>query len=257
MRYSALIILVLFLFSPDLYAQKKKNKYDTYWEQEAKNERLKVLNDSAHKSFQNGNLAQAIELYKAALKVIPDHQYTLAKLQDLEILNTEIREIITKMGTQSKLNIQTNIPELELVHSVRERVTDEVEFAEPIIDTLASADTSSIIVEKTQEKEIVEPAQNLPARKEPKPVKASNASESTFDLKTFRQEIAQSFPEGFSEEEYRQGRKIITRRVVVSGSLGDEYLKVKHDYGATFYFKNKQYTDINIWLLESKGKKKD
>ena len=91
--------------------------------------------------------------------------------------------------------------------------------------------------------EVVEPIQEESTK--------VSATESNFNLSTFRLDLAKSFEEGFTEEEYRQGRKIITRRVIVRNDLGDEYLKVKHDYGATFYFKNKQSVSINVWLKES------
>ncbi len=266
MRHLVLIIGLLTL-SSGLQAQKKKNKYDLYWEEQAKKEKLEAFKDSAHQAFQSGNLDLAIKLYKEGLKVLPDDKYTNAKVQDLNILQADIEGLINKMSYKSKVNLETSMPELELVHSISSVENEELQL--PLPDEEDSLQTESILeveidpikptadVKNEDLKDEIETKAKVSKEieKQSKSIikETAEVSETPFNIKTFRQEIAQQFPEGFTEEEYRKGRKVITRRVVVKGSLGDEYLKVRHDYGATFYFKNKQSTSINVWLRESKG----
>jgi len=255
MRLIILLFALLVFIPESIVAQKKKSKYDIYWEQEAINQKHQAIKDSGDKSFQNGNLEEAIRLYERAKKLKSEDHYTNAKIQDLNILNREISDIIQRMGTKSRVELGEKMPELELVHSVTNIEVEEIDLPEPDEDSIVKPlqeDTITAEAQPTKDPvkteakrsvEVVEPIQEESTK--------VSATESNFNLSTFRLDLAKSFEEGFTEEEYRQGRKIITRRVIVRNDLGDEYLKVKHDYGATFYFKNKQSVSINVWLKES------
>lgn len=256
MQNRYLIVACLCFLSLSVFSQ-KKNKYDLYWEQQAIEEKKKEWCDSAHKAFKTGDLQLALDLYQKALDVKPEDQFVKAKIQDLDILNREIKAIINKMGTSNKLDLNNSMPELDLVYSIRNAENESLEEAE---DTLREAISEPLeqVIESSEPEVITSEPQELEEEvvrtKEVSPVEEVVLSDELFDLSTFRLNLAKSFPQGFTEEEYRQGRKVITRRVVVKEHLGDEYLRVKHDYGAVFYFKNKQSTSVNVWLKETENK---
>lgn len=67
-----------------------------------------------------------------------------------------------------------------------------------------------------------------------------------------RNQLAQEYPQGVTEESYTEGNKVIIRRVVVNGNKADEYSKVIAKWG-TFYFKNGQSITEAIWSKETEG----
>ena len=72
-----------------------------------------------------------------------------------------------------------------------------------------------------------------------------------FDLTKFKESLIEDYPSGTTEETIEKERSIIYRRVLVNNGDANEYLKVVHSYGATFYFKNKKSVTQNVWLKEA------
>jgi len=73
-------------------------------------------------------------------------------------------------------------------------------------------------------------------------------SKSTDDY--FRTELAESYPQGVTEESSTLGNKVIITRIVVKGNKGDEYKKVL-DKAGNYYFKNGQSISENTWHRET------
>lgn len=67
----------------------------------------------------------------------------------------------------------------------------------------------------------------------------------------FKQALAAHYPDGITEETIQGQRKTIIRRIVVVGNTGSEYLRVKHDWGGIYYFKNGATIPDYIWEKET------
>lgn len=66
----------------------------------------------------------------------------------------------------------------------------------------------------------------------------------------FNYELAKKYPQGKTENEFKEGNKTVTQIVFVNGKRGDEYKKEVYSWGQKFYLKNgKPYTEAN-WLKE-------
>ncbi len=76
----------------------------------------------------------------------------------------------------------------------------------------------------------------------------SHEAKSTDDY--FRTELAESYPQGVTEESSTLGNKVIITRIVVKGNKGDEYKKVL-DKAGNYYFKNGQSISENTWHRET------
>ncbi len=245
-----LFCLLLCLISLSGSAQDKtKKKYDDFWAQEAKREQFESLKDSAHKFFQRGHLEYSLGYYKKALKLFPEDQFTKAKIQDLSLLEEDISSDI--MG---------------LLPKVKESLKMSNDDAQDSLRKLEELSVAIRIEEEEQAQEELEPSQEefeeeppVPSNKkvesptpEIKKIRAVDLqANEDFDLTKFKESLIEDYPSGTTEETIEKERSIIYRRVLVNNGDANEYLKVVHSYGATFYFKNKKSVTQNVWLKEA------
>lgn len=104
------------------------------------------------------------------------------------------------------------------------------------------ADGGVLIEEAQTEQEIVKPD----VVKETTPKESIEVVESK-SITEIRNELADEFPDGITEEVFTEGNRTITKRVVVKDGKGDEYRKVKHGWGGVFYFKNGTSITERVW----------
>jgi tetratricopeptide (TPR) repeat protein len=247
-----LLISLICLLVSSLHAQnKKKQKYDTYWAEQAKLEGFEALKDSAHKFFQRGHLELAMSYYDKALKEYPNDQFTKAKIQDLQILEQDISEDIMGLMPKIKEDLRMSPEDIEDTLRRLEELTLEYrqqEFEPPAQDSLPEQapeipndppypPVDSVV--KQVQKEI------------PRARVVDLNEKEVFNINDFKEQLLKEYPNGVTEETVEKKRSTIYRRVVVRDGDANEYLKVVHSYGATFYFKNKQSVTQNVWLKEA------
>lgn len=75
--------------------------------------------------------------------------------------------------------------------------------------------------------------------------------EDNFSKKDLQEELASKYPDGVTEEQFKEGNRSITKRVVVKDGVGDEYRKVVHGWGGVFYFKNGESISERAWNQET------
>lgn len=66
-------------------------------------------------------------------------------------------------------------------------------------------------------------------------------------------DLAKSYPPGITEELKTGVRKNIVRRVMVVENKGYEYLKVEHEWGGVYYFKDGQSINKQLWEQETEA----
>ena len=69
---------------------------------------------------------------------------------------------------------------------------------------------------------------------------------------TYVSELARKYPEGVTKEHYEKDRRKITRVVVNYNGVADEYYKVVHSWGATYYFRNGKSITREVYRLETR-----
>lgn len=72
--------------------------------------------------------------------------------------------------------------------------------------------------------------------------------------KSSTEEYQREYPEGITEEVYKEGNATITKRIVVKNNRGTEYKRAAHTWGVTFYFKNDVSTTARVWEAETTEK---
>ncbi len=74
-------------------------------------------------------------------------------------------------------------------------------------------------------------------------VETSNANNNDLDKmdkksSDFHSKLAELYPEGKTVKTEKKGNKEVTRVIIVSGSKGTEYQKIKYNWGGVYFFKN-------------------
>ena len=64
--------------------------------------------------------------------------------------------------------------------------------------------------------------------------------------------LAIKYPQGMTEKTYQEGNKKVTKRIVVRGNVGSEYMRVEHSWGGVYYFKNGDAITEYVWQKEAK-----
>ncbi len=248
------LLLLVFHFN-GLSQRKKKNPYEDYWEQQEKQEKFDKVAKEAHILFQDKKFEQAKIKYQNALNIIPTDQRAIAKIRDINLLLEKQRQakIEEKAVFQknSETEIQQEVPDTltlyltEPKHS-ESQTKDSVpaSFPKPKNELIVKpvTKTSSVASKKPVPKKVIPPK-----IEQTKPYKNSE---------NYRKDLATIYKTGWTEEKYNEGKKEITKRVFVLEEYGEEYLMVKHHYGAVYYFKNGASISYTTWIAETEKKSK-
>lgn len=240
----------IFALTMDGYSQKKKkNPYEGYWEQQEKQEQFDLIAKEAHLLFQNKKFEKAKVKYQEALKIIPKDQRAIAKVRDINLLLEKQRQ-----ANLEKKDTTTNQPKAEIQNEVPDTLT--LFLSKPKSSEKTKRDTAPKVKSATPKNTGIPPSKNekiatqksvthkkTPSKKEtPKPYK---------NTENYRKYLATLYPQGWTEEKYKEGNKEITKRVFVNEKYGEEYLLVKHHYGAVYYFKNGSSISYATWVAET------
>ena len=251
MLRTILALTLCFLCLSAFSQSKKKKKYDAYWAEQAKLEQFEALKDSAHKFFQRGHLELAMTYYDKALRDYPEDQFTKAKIQDLQILEEDISKDIMGLMPKIRENLRMSPDVIEDTLRRLEELTQEYrqqQLEQPAEDSIPdkAPDMPDELPEPPEDSVVKQVEKELPT------VRAVDvAAKDIFNVNDFKEQLLKEYPNGVTEETIEKKRSTIYRRVVVKEGDANEYLKVVHSYGATFYFKNKKSVTQNVWLKEA------
>lgn len=241
-KVTLLMIIVLISTIACFSQKKKRSPYADYWEQQEKQERFEVLTKDAYSMFRKGELEKSKKKYEEALDIIPDDQRTIARVRDIELLMEKEAK-----NKEAKKTFQPDTANLQDISRQEQPAISPPETTQESppnrLDTATGVNTSEKVAQQ-------------PKTKPPQPIAktdiTSDNSKPYKNTENYRKYLATIYPEGWTEEEYEEGKKKVTKRVIVEGKSGDEYLKVLHHYGATYYFKNGVSISYATWIAESK-----
>lgn len=244
------------VFQLDALSQrKKKNPYEGYWEQQEKQEQFDKVAKEAHLLFQDKKFIQAKNRYQAALNIIPTDQRVIAKIRDINLLlekrkQSKIQETV-EIEDHSDTIHQQELPDTLTLYLI-ETKSPEVQ-TEDTFPGSVPATTIELI-----EKPVIKTPKVAP--KKPMPKKAiqpkTKNTKPTKNTENYRKHLATKYKSGWTEEKYNEGKKEIIKRVFVQEKYGEEYLMVKHHYGAVYYFKNGASISYATWIAETEKKPK-
>ena len=253
----ALFLSFIFFITLHGYGQKnKKSPYEDYWKQEELKEQFEVKRKEAYKLFQEKEYVKSKQTYEAALLIIPDDQKVLARVRDLDLL-IEKERALKNQPSASPDSVQAEkevVKELVVEEKTVEEVTVKTDkpFEKPKTEIQPPSETPITVITKTDS--VIHPKdQKQPA---PSTSKEPEVVEKPFkNSDNYRKYLATIYPIGWTEEMESKGNKEITKRILVQGNSGDEYMRVVHPY-ATYYFKNGVSISYATWVAESENPEK-
>lgn len=244
------------VFQLDALSQrKKKNPYEGYWEQQEKQEQFDKVAKEAHLLFQDKKFTQAKNRYQAALNIIPTDQRVIAKIRDINLL--------LEKRKQSKIQEKVEIEDYsDTIHQQELPDTLTLYLIETKSPEVQTEDTFPGSVPAKAIELIQKPVIKTPKVAPEKPVPKKAIQPKTMNTKptknteNYRKHLATKYKSGWTEEKYNEGKKEIIKRVFVQEKYGEEYLMVKHHYGAVYYFKNGASISYATWIAETEKKPK-
>lgn len=252
MKYVVVILLFLTSGTSIVLGQSEKLSKKELAKQERKEQKAReavyqVMLDDAHRLFYERQYEDAIVKYEEALKIKPGEAYPTAKITDLRIIIASMEEEQVAVKPLKEALI-------EEAPVIVEDPPETVEIPEEIPEA-----PKEVIIEVPVEKKIivkeepqVETEKSVPEQpKEEKAHLKKVVEEVEKSIEEIQIELAEQYPEGITEEVYREGNKTITKRVVVKNNRGNEYKKVQHDWGGKFYFKNDVSITQLVWQNET------
>ena len=256
-------LILLMVVSIDGFGQrKKKNPYEGYWEQQEKQEQFDKIAKEALVLFQAKNYENAKNKYSAALKIIPTDQRVIAKIRDIDLLIEKQKHAQMQQQSftpehtieESKEEEEEEVPDTLTLYlntpiQTEAETTDTSDALAPVINSKPTdkpvEKVPEIVPKKPVAKKVTTPP--TPKKENPKPYKNTD---------NYRKYLATIYKAGWTEEKYTEGKKEIIKRVFVQEKYGEEYLSVKHHYGAVYYFKNGASISYATWVAETEKEAK-
>lgn len=247
--------LLLFLFSTFfLSAQKrKKNPYENYWKQEEQKEQFQKTTASAYDLFQAKQFIEAKKKYEEALKIIPNDQRTIARIRDINLLlEKEKKAAVSSTIKNDSIPIQKSIEPVPTI-SQPDSITTPPDTANTKKKVVSHSPQPKKMKKQTTTDSTTVSPKKVVSKEQTVTTKKSSVEKPFKNSENYRKYIATLYQSGWTEESYTEGKKEIVKRVYNHGKVADEYLKIKHHYGATFYFKNGMSISYNDWISETEN----
>ena len=178
--------------------------------------------------------------YKGAVAVFPARTYAGSQLKKIEDLRAEALRLaaLEKQRAEDRARIEAEVR--KLIDQGDELMKKEsYEAAKYKYESVLKQDAGNQeATEKMREAE-----RKYTEQQELLKYYADNDTE-------FNRELAKKFPQGKSEDTFKEGNKTVTQTVIVKGDRGDEYRKEVYSWGQVFYLKNGKKINESVYKKE-------
>lgn len=249
---------------------KKLQAMMEWQEQQRKQEEYDKVVQEAHRLFQQDRYKEAQNRYRDALDIVPNDQRAIAKITDIQLVMDSIASASAGRSTTTLAVEPAEPPPTPEPPAVEAPVAqhtpiEEVEPAPPrppksleeLLKNLPirRPDITGLPENTAPAQPIAEaapaPATELEAEPKPEPTPAPKPRvevrptkppvlEPAVDKSSpeFAAELAQTYPTGWTVEETTEGGKTVLRKIYVAENQGTEYMRVRHNWGGVYYFRN-------------------
>ncbi|HNV96513.1 MAG TPA: hypothetical protein PKG63_08570, partial [Bacteroidales bacterium] len=230
-------------------------------EAKAKDEQYKAAVAKGDAALESMKLSEAKTAYSDALKIKPDEAYPKNKITEIENLiaqkqkkeqeinqkDQSYSDAITKADkafsnkdyTSAIAYYQTALKQKPNETYPKQKITE----CQDLLKKRNEEEQKRLAEEK--QRQIDEQQEKL------KKLEAVNFNDKAA-VEQYLSELAKTYPEGVTEENYEDKSKKIKRVIVNREGVANEYRQVLHSWGGEFFFKNGQSISKNLFLLETK-----
>lgn len=205
------------------------------------------LMDAGHALFEDRKYLQSIRAYETARELRPLNVYPPVIIRDIELSMKDTLEILRereKMADSDDRGQEAQKPPAlpdreEEMEAFREK---EAERQKQVDDWEENQRRAMARERALKEREEQEKRDILDQR---------GQEVSQTSMAEFQKDLAEQYSEGVTQRTYEEGKRKITERIVVKGSVGNEYKRVEHPWGGKFYFKNGSPISEDTWKNET------
>ncbi len=208
--------------------------------------------------YNNKNFPLAKTKYQAASELMPDKQYPIDRISEIDKYLTELAKQNAASKAQNDLYNATITKADNYYQSKKyNEALAEYEKASDIKPNEQYPKKQISIIKKYLA-QLVQNNNNSNtddiSKAEEEAYKKLN--EVNFEdkeaSKKYLSELARKYPEGKTVENYTFKNKTVNRIIVKHGSVANDYREVKHSWGGVYYFKNGQNISKTIFYQETK-----
>ena len=239
----------------DVYPKQKIEEIDKILKDQQSEAAIKQLEKNYQDAIVKGDAAfkqkiyaNAKTAYKDALTYKPDEKYPQSKLDEIARIEKDNVSTLAANDVQAKYN--QCIERADKSFTIKDYVNAKSGYTEALTykpnekypkQRLAQIDalTKAPIVQQT------------PVITEPKPIVTTQLTDEE-KKKSYQSEIRLKYPLGVTEEEFTSNGKTILRRVVVREDFAAVYLRVTHNWGGVYCFKDNLPIPENVFDNETK-----
>lgn len=238
-------------FAQDEFSELSSKKRISIAEKEekeaVKDQEFQTLMQTGHEYFKGKHYLKAIHSYEAAQGKRPYNVYPKVIISDIEL---SMKDTLATLRAAEKAEEQSR----KLKKAEKPEKIDEPKEEKP--DTQVESEKDRMKKqqewEKKQRERLEREREQKKEEEKAKPAEVKMAGDvAVLSTEDFQKELGEQFPNGTTEEMYTEGNKTITKRIVVTNNLGNEYKKVVHNWGGVFYFKNGDAVTERVWIQET------
>jgi hypothetical protein len=186
---------------------------------------------------------QAVNIYTDALNVDYDNNLANQKLDNAKKLDEAEKKRLADIAAKKQAELD------EMNRKKREAEERERAFLEKARLAREQAKAELVARIESQKSSLAQAERFKADREKNLPNKTSAADQSSNNL---RAELAKKYAQGATSEEIEGPNCIIYRTVIVKGEVGDEYKKIKYNFGQIYFKKNDKDIPEAIYNKETK-----
>ncbi len=231
---------------------------------EQQNERYREAINTADQLFRLEEYEDARIAFNQALKIKPDEAYPAGKISEIDsILQSqkekekqrnldrryaqEIEKADELFNDKTYADAKTHYKKALQIKSEEVYPKKRIQRIEKIWqDMQASADNQN--ARETENNSEDSDNKEKKVENEPPSMDFNNSNE----RKKFQNDLAKKYPEGITVEHYDLEKRKIKRVIVNYDGIATDYRKVKHSWGATYYFRNGQAISGDVFNVETR-----
>lgn len=203
------------------------------------------LMDQGHALFVQKHYLKAIHKYEEARERRPNNVYPPVIIRDIELSMKDTLKILREREEERVVEQQTRKqPELPDREQRMEEFREQEKIRQEQVANWEDSERERLARARVLKEEDEERQRQLGD------TRGRDVPDAT--MEDFQRDLAKQYGEGVTQRTYRDGSRTVTERIVVRGSVGNEYKRVEHPWGGKFYFKNGKSISEETWNQETR-----
>ncbi|NSW45458.1 MAG: hypothetical protein HPY79_06570, partial [Bacteroidales bacterium] len=230
-------------------------------EAKAKEEQYKSAVAKGDAAFEKMQLTESKQAYLEALKIKPDDSYSKNKITEIENILAQKQKKEQEIN-QKEQSYNDAITKADKAFALKE-YTNAITYYQTALKQKPNESypkqkiaECQDLLKKRNEEEQRRLAEERQKQIDEQQAKLKKLEEINFndkeEVQKYLSELAKTYPEGVTEENYEDKSKKIKRIIVNREGVANEYRQVTHSWGGEFFFKNGQSISKNLFLIETK-----